>query len=412
MPHLVVAPDKFRGTASAGEAAAAAAGAARRAGWTADEIPMSDGGEGLLDALGGESRRTTVTGPLGEPVDAEWRLLTDTATPAPLTAVIEMSKAAGRALVPHPQHEDPVDADTTGVGQLLLAARDAGARRIVIGCGGSATTDGGWGAFEAVTSPAGAAPTHPLNGIELIVASDVTTPFLRAATIFGPQKGATEEQVTRLTARLEEVAARYRTIAKVDVTTVPGAGAAGGLAGGLVALGARIEPGFDLVARIVHLAERLDHADLVITGEGHVDPPSFEGKVPGGVLHLARSRSAQRHRGPRRTRPRRLHRGRRRPLGPGPAAAGTRGDQPHRPVRRRAGPHRDARAHRRGDRRPAAPVLPLNQPIGHTAQLSRAAPAHEDDERPNEHDAHRRQLDGTARWKGGHRHGRRPWHRP
>jgi glycerate kinase len=293
VPHLVIAPDKFRGTASAGEVAASAAQAARRAGWTADEVPMSDGGEGLLEALGGESHHATVTGPLGQPVDAEWRLLPASATAAPLTAVIEMSKAAGRALVPHPQHEDPVDATTTGVGQLLLAARDAGARRIVIGCGGSATTDGGWGAFEAVTSahprpdtPLGAAA---LQGIELVVACDVTTPFLQAATVFGPQKGANEEQIDRLTARLADIAARYRDQAGVDVTTVPGAGAAGGLAGGLVALGARIEPGFDLVARIVNLAQRIRQADLVITGEGHVDPPSFEGKVPGGVLHLART---------------------------------------------------------------------------------------------------------------------------
>ncbi len=282
---------------------------------------MSDGGEGLLDALGGEPRHTTVAGPLGDAVDAEWRLLAAASiadTSAGIrTAVIEMSKAAGRALVPHPQHEDPVDADTTGVGQLLLAARDAGARRIVIGCGGSATTDGGWGAFEAVsaesaptaetahtpagaagtalaTGAAGKAPSQPLEGIELVVACDVTTPFLQAATIFGPQKGASEEQVARLTTRLEQIAARYRTLTGVDVTTIAGAGAAGGLAGGLVALGARIEPGFDLVARIVHLADRLDTADLVITGEGHVDPPSFEGKVPGGVLQLARAHTSSR----------------------------------------------------------------------------------------------------------------------
>ena len=311
MPHLVVAPDKFRGTASAGQVAAAAAGAARRAGWTADEVPMSDGGEGLLDALGGEPRHTTVAGPLGEAVDAEWRLLTaPTATAtatttaprttSPRTAVIEMSKAAGRALVPHPQHEDPVNADTTGVGQLLLAARDAGARRIVIGCGGSATTDGGWGAFEAVTSALRRPPTHRRRAArrrpaKLSRASSSSSPATsplpssRPPPIFGPQKGATEEQVARLTTRLEEIAARYRTLTGVDVTTIAGAGAAGGLAGGLVALGARIEPGFDLVARIVHLADRLETADLVITGEGHVDPPSFEGKVPGGVLHLART---------------------------------------------------------------------------------------------------------------------------
>jgi glycerate kinase len=278
MPHLVAAPDKFRGTATAAEVAAAAAGAARAAGWTADEVPMSDGGEGLLDALGGSRRVSTVAGPLGRPVEAEWRLFDGT------TAVVEMSRAAGRALVPRPQGDDPVRADTTGVGQLLLAARDGGARRIVVGCGGSATTDGGWGAFEAVGSPAA------LADVEVVVACDVTTRFGDAAALFGPQKGASGEQVTLLTARLAEVAARYRELTGVDVTTVPGAGAAGGLAGGLLALGARIEPGFDFVAGLVGLARRLERADLAVTGEGHLDPPSFRGKVPGGVLGLCRRR--------------------------------------------------------------------------------------------------------------------------
>ena len=175
-------------------------------------------------------------------------------------------------------------AGTAGVGQLLLAARDAGARRIVIGCGGSATTDGGEGAFDAVGSPAA------LAGVELVVACDVTTPFNDAARVFGPQKGATRVQVEALGRRLVEVAARYRRDTGVDVTTVPGAGAAGGLAGGLVALGARLAPGFDFVAALVGLEERLDRADLVVTGEGHLDPPSFEGKVVGGVLELARAR--------------------------------------------------------------------------------------------------------------------------
>ncbi len=228
-------------------------------------------------------RVTTVTGPLGAPVEAEWRVL-DLGGDAPRTAVIEMSKAAGRALVPHPRGDDPVRARTVGVGQLLLAARDAGARRIVVGCGGSATTDGGEGAFDAVGSPAA------LRGVELVVASDVTTPFTDAAVVFGPQKGATAAQVEALDRRLVEVAARYRRESGIDVTTVPGAGAAGGLAGGLVALGARIEPGFALVAGLVGLAGRLERADLVVTGEGHVDPPSFRGKVPGGVLALARDR--------------------------------------------------------------------------------------------------------------------------
>jgi len=282
VPHLVAAPDKFRGTVSAAEAAAAAADAARRAGWTADEVPMSDGGEGLLDALGGTPRTAVVSGPLGGPVEAEWRMLESIDGP---TAVIEMSRAAGRALLPRPHGDDPVRADTAGVGQLLVAARDAGARRIVIGCGGSATTDGGQGAFDAVGSP------DALRGVELVVACDVTTPFLEAASVFGPQKGATPEHVEALGRRLVEVAARYARETGVDVTGVVGAGAAGGLAGGLVALGARIEPGFDLVARLVSLAERMDRADLVVTGEGHLDPPSFHGKVPGGVLALARART-------------------------------------------------------------------------------------------------------------------------
>jgi glycerate kinase len=288
VPHLVAAPDKFRGTASAAEAAAAMAQAARQAGWTADEIPMSDGGEGLLDAIGGHHHITAVAGPLGDPVDAEWRMLdadTDTDGYGP-TAVVEMSRAAGRALVPRPRGDDPVRADTTGVGQLLLAARDAGARRIVIGCGGSATTDGGLGAVNAVGS------AHALQGVELVVACDVTTAFTDAATIFGPQKGATPEQVELLTRRLHDVAAHYRDDMGVDVTTTPGAGAAGGLGGGLLVLGARLEPGFDLVANLVGLPARLKRADLVATGEGHLDPPSFRGKVPGGVLGLARTRPA------------------------------------------------------------------------------------------------------------------------
>jgi glycerate kinase len=284
VPHVVAAPDKFRGTASAGDVAAAIAGTARAAGWTADEVPMSDGGEGLLLVLGGTPHATTVTGPLGARVEAEWRMLD---RDEPLTAVVEMSRAAGRALVPRPRHDDPVRATTTGVGELLLAARDAGARRIVIGCGGSATTDGGLGAYEAVGSPAA------LRGTELVVACDVTTCFLDAAAVFGPQKGATAAQVEELGRRLLAVAARYRDETGVDVTGIAGGGAAGGLAGGLVALGARIEPGFDFVARLVGLAGRLEQADLVVTGEGHLDPPSFHGKVPGGVLELARTRGAQ-----------------------------------------------------------------------------------------------------------------------
>jgi glycerate kinase len=281
MPHLVAAPDKFRGTASAAEVAAAAAGSARAAGWTADEAPMSDGGEGLLDVVAGEPQITVVDGPLGQPVSAEWRLLPATSRPM---AVIEMSRAAGRALAPHPSGEDPVRATTRGVGQLLLAARDAGARRIVVGCGGSATTDGGWGAVQAIGN------RDALYGLQVVIAADVTTTFRDAAAVFGPQKGASSEQVALLTERLKKLSDRYRQQFGVDVDALPGAGAAGGLAGGLAVLGARIEPGFDLVASIVGLRRRIADADLVLTGEGHLDPPSFEGKVPGGVLEVTAGR--------------------------------------------------------------------------------------------------------------------------
>jgi glycerate kinase len=283
MPHLVAAPDKFRGTATAVEVVAAVTAATDAAGWTSVGVPLSDGGEGLLEALGGAVHRTEVPGPLGAPTIAEWRMLPATDRPdhhdhlGP-TAVIEMSRAAGRALLPHPRGDEPVRADTAGVGTLLLAARDAGARRIVVGCGGSATTDGGWGAVRTVGS------AEQLDGIEITVACDVTTPFRQAARVFGPQKGATATQIAQLSDRLGALADRYRRDFEVDVATAPGAGAAGGLAGGLVALGARLVHGFDLVAGLVDLDARLAGADVVITGEGHLDPPSFRGKVPGGVL--------------------------------------------------------------------------------------------------------------------------------
>jgi glycerate kinase len=244
---------------------------------------MSDGGEGLLEAVGGVPHTTSVPGPLGAPTEAEWRLLPGSDGSGP-TAVVEMSRAAGRALLPHSGGDDPVVADTAGVGRLLLSARDAGARRIVIGCGGSATTDGGWGAVQAIGSPLS------LTGVELVVACDVITPFRRAAEVFGPQKGASPEQVHLLSDRLDSLAERYRREFGVDVDAIPGAGAAGGLAGGLAALGARIVPGFDLVAEMVGLPRRLAGADLVVTGEGHLDPTSFHGKVPGGVLALVAGR--------------------------------------------------------------------------------------------------------------------------
>jgi len=281
-PHLVAAPDKFRGTAGATEMAAAAARAARALGWTTDQAPMADGGEGTLEAVGGTEHRSVVPGPLGAPVEAPWRTIGGTGDPP--TAVIEMARAAGRALLVHPTGDQPVRADTAGVGHLVLAAVAAGARRIVVAVGGSATTDGGWGAVEVLGSPAA------LRGAELVVACDVSTRFVDAAAVFGPQKGASPAQVLDLTGRLTSLAERYRVEFGVDVSALRGAGAAGGLAGGLAALGARLVPGFGLIADLVGLPGRLDAADLVMTGEGHLDPPSFAGKVVGGVVGLVAGR--------------------------------------------------------------------------------------------------------------------------
>ena len=277
----MAAPDKFRGTASATELAEAMARAAAACGWSADAAPMADGGEGTLDVLGGEPRRTTVAGPLGEPVEAEWRWMAQGAAGPGPTAVIEMAKAAGRALLPHPAGDEPVRADTTGVGELILAAVSAGAARVVVTVGGSATTDGGWGARRAIGE------ASRLGGTDLVVACDVRTPFLEAARVFGPQKGADPQQVERLSRRLEELAGRYLAESGVDVRLIEGAGAAGGLAGGLATLGASLVPGFGLVAGMVGLAERIAGADLVVTGEGRLDAASLEGKVVGGVIDLA-----------------------------------------------------------------------------------------------------------------------------
>ena len=274
MPRVVAAPDKFRGTARAPEVASAVSLAAVAAGWRCDEVPMADGGEGLLDALGGAARRTTVTGPLGDPVEAEWRV-------QGTTAVIEMARASGLALLGGPDRNDPMRASTAGTGELIVAAVEAGARRVIVGVGGSASTDGG---LAAVTAIGGSAR---LKGIDLIVACDVTTGFLDAAEVFAPQKGATRPQVALLRRRLERLAQVYEQDHGVDVLSLEGAGAAGGLAGGLAAIGGRLVPGFDLVADTVALADRIEGADLVVTGEGFVDAESFRGKVVGGVTQLA-----------------------------------------------------------------------------------------------------------------------------
>ena len=273
---MVAAPDKFRGTVSAHGVAEAVARAAAAAGWTCDTAPVADGGEGTLEVLGGANRRATVTGPLGDPVDAPWRC-------AGGEAVLEMAVASGLELVGGPPGNDPVAASTHGTGELVAAALDAGCRRVVLGVGGSASTDGGLGAVRALE------PLSRLRSVELVVACDVRTTFVDAARVFAPQKGATPAQVELLRRRLERLAQLYEQSYGVDVRALPGSGAAGGLAGGLAAVGARLVPGFEVVAEQIDLVERLEEADLVVTGEGFLDDQSFDGKAVGGVAELAAS---------------------------------------------------------------------------------------------------------------------------
>jgi glycerate kinase len=272
--RVVAAPDKFKGTASAAELAAAIAGAARACGWRCDEVPMADGGDGTLDVLGGANRTTLVSGPLGDPVRAGWRLVRG-------HAVIEMAAASGLDLVGGAEGNDPMAASTSGTGELIAAALDAGARHVLVGVGGSATTDGGLGALRALS------PFPRMRGVEIVVACDVTTRFLDAAELFAPQKGATPNQVELLRRRLERLAQIYRDEHGIDVTVLDGGGAAGGLAGGLAAIGARLTSGFDAVAEHLHLEDVLEDADLVVTGEGFLDEQSFDGKVVGGVVEMA-----------------------------------------------------------------------------------------------------------------------------
>jgi glycerate kinase len=272
--HVVAAPDKFKGTATASEVAHAIAGAVVDLGATCATVPMADGGEGTLDALGGANRSTEVTGPLGDPVVAPWRL-------SRRQAVIEMAAASGLQLVGGADGNDALEASTAGTGELIATAVESGATRVVVGVGGSATTDGGLGALRALFPP------HRLRGVELVVACDVRTRFVDAAAVFAPQKGASPAQVRLLTSRLERLVDVYRHDYGVDVSDLEGAGAAGGLAGGLAAVGAELAAGFEVVADAVELAEQIEEADLVITGEGFLDEQSFDGKVVGGVAELA-----------------------------------------------------------------------------------------------------------------------------
>lgn len=271
--HLLAAFDKFRGSLTAPDACGAAAGAAAKLGWTADELPMADGGEGTLEALGGPNRASVVTGPLGERVTAEWQLANG-------LAVIEMARASGLVLAGGAARNSPVEATTRGTGELIREAIERGAQRIIVGVGGSATTDGGWGALEAI----GSVP----NWVTIDVACDVTTRFLDAARIYGPQKGANADQVSFLAERLTTIAGIYEKRG-ADIRDLPGSGAAGGLGGGLAAAGAHLRSGFEVVAQELDLDSHIRRADLVVTGEGKLDETSWRGKVVGGVVAAAQA---------------------------------------------------------------------------------------------------------------------------
>lgn len=273
-PMLLVAPDKFRGTATARQVAEAVAAVAADLGWHAVARPLSDGGEGLLDALGGANRRTVVTGPLGRPVSARWRL-------DGRTAVVESAEASGLLLAGGAAGNDAVAATSRGTGELIAAALAAGAREVVVGLGGSACSDGGRGALDAL--PDGFA------GAAVTVCADVGARYLDAAAVFGPQKGATPAQVRLLTERLAATRAELVERFALDPQAIAGSGAAGGLGGALAAAGATVVSGFDHVAARLDLDEAVARADLVVTGEGRLDATSFDGKVVGGVTRLARA---------------------------------------------------------------------------------------------------------------------------
>ena len=310
---IVIAPDSFKEGLDAAAVARAIAQGVGDVMPHADIvcIPMADGGEGtvntILAATSGERRCTLVQDALGAPVEASWGWV------PPATAVIEMAAAAGLELIA-PQRRDVLRASSYGVGELILAALESGARRIVLGLGGSATNDGGAGMLTALGArfldadgaavpPGGAALAQlasiDLSGLDprlaqtqLIVASDVNTPLCGpdgAAAVFGPQKGATAADVKQLDSALARYASiAARTVGR-DVSQMPGAGAAGGLGFAASAfLHGRFRPGVEVVAELVGLRQAVAGADLLFTGEGCLDAQTLHGKAPAGVARIAR----------------------------------------------------------------------------------------------------------------------------
>ncbi|HEV2028459.1 MAG TPA: glycerate kinase [Candidatus Dormibacteraeota bacterium] len=312
---VVAAPNAFKGSLSASEAAAAIARGVREAFPDAEviEVPVADGGEGTVEALvsahRGTYRTAQVEGPLGDSVQATYGLID-----GGHTGVVELASASGLTLIP-PERRDPRMASTYGFGQLMQAVRQAGVQKVIAGIGGSATNDGGAGMAQALGYrlldatgaylPRGGAALARLaridpagfdlgwHSVKVMVASDVTNPLTGphgASAVYGPQKGADEEAVRELDAALVKLAAVIDKDLGKRVADVPGAGAAGGAGAGLIAfLGARLVPGAALVVDASGFDEKLKGADLVITGEGRVDAQTAFGKAPSEVAKRAKA---------------------------------------------------------------------------------------------------------------------------
>jgi glycerate kinase len=316
--RVLVAPDKFKGTLTAPQAAAAIAGGWRRVRPADDveELPMADGGDGTMDvvlsALGGERHRVSVSGPLGDPVDAAFGIVP---RGRDRMAVVETAAASGLRLL-GAGRRDPLRASTAGTGELIVAACRRDVDEVLVCVGGSATTDGGAGMAQALGISLTDADRRPIRrggaglldlaaidvrGLDRAVASarfvaavDVDNPLTGphgAAAVYAPQKGATREDVVVLDRALSHLAAVVVRDLGVDVRDFPGAGAAGGLGAGLVAfLGARLRRGAEVVMGALAFDERLLAADLVLTGEGRFDEQSLRGKVAAAVMeHAARA---------------------------------------------------------------------------------------------------------------------------
>jgi glycerate kinase len=313
--RILIAPQEFKGSLTSSQAAEAIAAGIRDAipEVEIDLAPMSDGGPGLVDAMlsarGGELVQSPAHDPLMRPIRAAWARLPDG------TAIIEMAAASGLILL-SPAERNPSVATTFGTGELVRAALERGCEELIVGVGGSATVDGGAGALQALgllllgtdgtDLPPGGAPLarlaridlsqvdRRLSGARLRVACDVANPLCGpqgAAFVFGPQKGASADDVALLDAALRHFAECALRDTGVDVIDVRGSGAAGGLAAGLMLVRGRIEPGFAVVAEAAHLEDRIAAADIVVTGEGRLDSQTAFGKTADGVSRMARSQS-------------------------------------------------------------------------------------------------------------------------